>query len=894
MLAATPGGLDLGRLLLDLLIVLVIAKAAAELAERLRIPAVLGEIGAGILIGPSVLGWISIGGERGVSLAVIAEIGVLLLLLQVGMEMDLAELGKVGKASMSVAIIGVAIPFAAGALAGLALGEPGKTAIFLGAALTATSVGITARVFGDLRALATTEARIVLGAAVADDVLGLVILTVVVKVVTGGDVGVGTVLGTVGLAVGFLVVTGLLGVSVVPRLLGFVQRHASSGATLTVVGLIITLAFAQLADMAKLAFIIGAFMAGLALGRSAQHERIASDLGAAGNLFIPVFFVQIGLNTDLSAFGKPSVLGLAGVLTVVGILGKLVAAFGARSTRADKLLIGLGMVPRGEVGLIFASIGLTNGVLTPDLYGAVIIVVLITTVITPPLLRFRIGSTSGPAPSVAAEPSPEPVEGWLEVSGGSVHLRATPSDDDSVTVALRTAALLPDARPGADLLDWFGDRRAAPLEWSQRNTPALVRLLRSDEPRAWRFLDVTGVLQRALPEVADAMARRRADISDLDPAGALRFNVVDRLHALDVELGFPADDLVIAALVVDVCRDSAPTAGCGTALLNRLVTPADADRILAVVADASLLRAGVRDPDSFDEREVLQLAIHLASAAHARDAYALALAIGPLSKWQREMLDQRQLLVQQLLDHPEFIGSEATNLAASRRAAAERLTPEPAVIDRLRFAPMSYLLSFEAEELARQAQLVEPLPRSGVVRVSVTPEPTPEHWRIDVACRDRDALLAHLTAALTTSDFDIVSASIATWPDGAVLDSFVVTSARRPSARELAGAFEAGLRRPLHPTPMPDLQISFDNEALPWHTSCMVTGRDHQGALSAVTAALASAKVVVHTARVTTDGERVNDRFSVSDRIGRKLDAAAMSRVKAALAGDKPRRFALR
>jgi [protein-PII] uridylyltransferase len=148
---------------------------------------------------------------------------------------------------------------------------------------------------------------------------------------------------------------------------------------------------------------------------------------------------------------------------------------------------------------------------------------------------------------------------------------------------------------------------------------------------------------------------------------------------------------------------------------------------------------------------------------------------------------------------------------------------------------------------------------------------------------------------LTTANLDIISASIATWPDGAVLDSFVVVTGQRPSARELAGAFESGLRRPLRPTPMPDLQISFDNEALPWHTSCVVTGLDHPGALSAVSAAFAAARVVVHTARVATDGERVNDRFSVSDRVGRKLDAAAMLRVKAALTGEKTgRRFALR
>src|SRR5688572_15037868 len=172
-------------MLLDLAIILVAAKLAAELCERVNVPAVVGEIVVGILIGPSVLGWIPADSEPIIALA---ELGVLLLLVQVGMEMDLAELGRVGRASMTVAVIGVAVPFVLGGGVALGFGETGNTALFIGAALTATSVGITARVFGDLRALATTEARVVLGAAVADDVLGLLILTVVVKIVTGDNV----------------------------------------------------------------------------------------------------------------------------------------------------------------------------------------------------------------------------------------------------------------------------------------------------------------------------------------------------------------------------------------------------------------------------------------------------------------------------------------------------------------------------------------------------------------------------------------------------------------------------------------------------------------------------------------------------------------------------------
>ena len=188
-------------MLLDLAVILIAAKLAAELCERVSVPAVVGEIVVGILIGPSVLGWIPADSEPIVALA---ELGVLLLLVQVGMEMDLAELGRVGRASMAVAVIGVAVPFVLGGAVALGFGETGNTALFIGAALTATSVGITARVFGDLRALATTEARVVLGAAVADDVLGLIILTVVVKIVTGGDVDAVSILATIGGAVGFL------------------------------------------------------------------------------------------------------------------------------------------------------------------------------------------------------------------------------------------------------------------------------------------------------------------------------------------------------------------------------------------------------------------------------------------------------------------------------------------------------------------------------------------------------------------------------------------------------------------------------------------------------------------------------------------------------------------
>jgi Kef-type K+ transport system membrane component KefB len=360
--------MNTGRVLLDILVLLVAAKCAAELAERVRLPAVLGEIIAGVVIGPSALGLV----KPSEVLAVLGELGVILLLVQVGMETDLRELGRVGKSSLSVAVVGVVIPFFGGWAGATALGHPGTAAVFVGAALTATSVGITARVFGDLRALATTEARIVLGAAVADDVLGLVILTVVSRIATEGSVSIAAVVGVVAVAVGFLVLSSLAGTLAAPKLFRTLHRLSRSNGTLLALALAFALGFAELASAAKLAPIVGAFVAGVALGRTHQSDRIGRELLPLTHVFVPVFFLQIGIEADLKAMLRPSVLGLAAVLGLIGVVGKVVAGWVApRST--DRLLIGIGMIPRGEVGLIFASIGLRLGVFESDLYAAILL-----------------------------------------------------------------------------------------------------------------------------------------------------------------------------------------------------------------------------------------------------------------------------------------------------------------------------------------------------------------------------------------------------------------------------------------------------------------------------------------------------------------------------------------
>ena len=322
--------MDIASVLSSLIVVLVAAKVAAELAERVGAPAVVGEIVAGVLVGPSALALI---GHHNDILEVLGELGVILLLLEVGMEMDLGELTKVGRASFLVATVGVVAPMALGFGAMKAfLDADFNTALFVGAALTATSVGITARVFGDLKALATTEARVVLGAAVADDVMGLVVLTVVVRLVTEGSVSALSVLGIIGVAILFLVIGTGVGLRITDPFFGAVNRISKSTGTMVALAFAFALAFARLAAAAKLAPIVGAFVAGLALTRSRQSGAIRRELAPVGHLLVPVFFLQIGVEADLGAFASAAVLRDAAILLAVAAVGKLVSPIGAFGT----------------------------------------------------------------------------------------------------------------------------------------------------------------------------------------------------------------------------------------------------------------------------------------------------------------------------------------------------------------------------------------------------------------------------------------------------------------------------------------------------------------------------------------------------------------------------------
>ena len=379
-------GIDFGAVLLAFAAALVGAKLFGDLAERVGQPAVLGELLAGILLGPSVLGLVPL--SEGMFL--LSEIGVVLLLFEVGLETDLAELLRVGAPAMAVALAGMVLPFAGGYAVTRALGHEPLTAIFVGAALTATSIGITARVLSELKVLATREGQIILGAAVVDDVLGLVVLAIVAKVAEKGELEVGAVVRSGLFAIGFLVVAIVVGIPLGKRLIGVVGRATVRG-VLVAVSVAFALFVAWAAKKADSAPIVGAFAAGMALARTNRRHDIDTALKPVVDIFGPVFCIYVGAQVDVKllnpavAENRPAVL-LGLLLTAVGFLGKFAAGFCAWGN-VRRPFIGAGMVPRGEVGLIFASLGLATKALSEPVFVAVLVAVFATTFVAPPLLK---------------------------------------------------------------------------------------------------------------------------------------------------------------------------------------------------------------------------------------------------------------------------------------------------------------------------------------------------------------------------------------------------------------------------------------------------------------------------------------------------------------------------
>jgi Kef-type K+ transport system membrane component KefB len=399
---------DVAGFFLALAAILVAAKLLGELAERIGQPAVLGELVAGVLLGGSVLGIVPQAGPGGELMHVLAELGVLLLLFEIGLETDLREMFRTGPASLAVAVVGVLVPFGLGYAYWAYVPHPAASsadltgaAIFVGATLTATSVGITARVLSDLHQMGTQEARIIIGAAVIDDVLGLVILSVVSGIAAGAAVSVLGIVRTLAVAVGFLVAAVLLGRFLMPKLFDVVVRMRVRFVLLAF-AVAFALALSGLAALAGSALIIGAFAAGLFLSGTNQFDTIEHEVRPVVAIFAPVFFVSVGASVNLRLLdpaspGARGTLLVAGALILIGIGGKIVAGWAAPWVRMRRLVVGVGMVPRGEVGLIFADIGRRSGVLNDEVFGAVLLMVMATTFVAPPALKalFSAGDGTG-------------------------------------------------------------------------------------------------------------------------------------------------------------------------------------------------------------------------------------------------------------------------------------------------------------------------------------------------------------------------------------------------------------------------------------------------------------------------------------------------------------------
>lgn len=422
VMAAEPGdgaahGLD-PAVLIGVAVMLVAAKLAGELFERMKQSSVLGELFAGIVLGNLVIFGINAVEplKTNVTIAALAELGVIILLFEVGLESDLKEMIEVGFSSLLVALLGVVAPFFLGwgVSAYFIPDEARLTHIFIGATLCATSVGITARVFKDLGKLGTREARIILGAAVIDDVLGLLILAIVAGAIRAASTGATLSLIDISLiavkSFAFLIGSIAIGHYLMPRMLRSAGRLETRGVLLTL-AISICLALSWAAAQVGLAPIIGAFAAGLILDevhykpQGGRKERdLHNLLQPVSAVLVPIFFVLMGFKVDLRLFTQSGILGFATALTVAAIIGKQICSLGILERGVNRLAIGLGMIPRGEVGLIFAGIGATlmlpsaTGaslpVISSAVFGAVVIMVIITTLLTPIALKWSLGRSA--------------------------------------------------------------------------------------------------------------------------------------------------------------------------------------------------------------------------------------------------------------------------------------------------------------------------------------------------------------------------------------------------------------------------------------------------------------------------------------------------------------------
>lgn len=443
--AAETGPLVLCGVLLSLVVVYLAAKVGGELCARINLPSVLGELVGGVVVGVSALQLLAFpesgGGETssliirfleatgGLSLDaapsvfqaesevlnILAELGVIILLFEIGLESDLKELIRVGPQAAVVAVVGVVMPFAMGTIGLITLFHvPTIPAVFAGAALTATSIGITAKVLSELQQLSSREGQIIIGAAVLDDVLGIIVLAVVASLAKTGEIEIARVAYLIVGAGVFLIGSILLGRLLSPYFVALVDQLKTRGQVL-IASLIFTFILSYIGAVIQLEAILGAFAAGLILAETTKREELEEQIIPIADMLVPIFFVTVGARTDVSVLNpfEPSNregLIVAAFLVVVAIIGKLVTGFAVfGQDKVNRLAIGVGMIPRGEVGLVFVGVGSATGILSKSLEAAIIVMVILTTFLAPALLRVVFQLSGKDEADSSAQPALEEV-----------------------------------------------------------------------------------------------------------------------------------------------------------------------------------------------------------------------------------------------------------------------------------------------------------------------------------------------------------------------------------------------------------------------------------------------------------------------------------------------------
>lgn len=899
------GCMDTENVLLSLLLVLVAARAAAETAERLGQPAVLGEILAGIVIGPSLLGLV----RPTEPLMFFAELGVVLLLFEVGMQMNLGELGRVGGDSLRVAAIGMALPMGLTFLVLTALNVSTTPALFISGALAATSVGITARLFADLRALATPEARTVLGAAAADDVGGLLVLTVVTAVAAGGGVSAGAVLTTVAGAAAFLVLATGVALWMAPALFRQISVRARTDGTLLGLGLAFALLLAVAASAAHLAPVVGAFLAGLAVSRTESRDDLHRRLVPLSHFFVPIFFLLIGVRTRLDVFAMPSVAALAAMLSVVALAGKIASGLGVRRGRANRLLVGVAMAPRGEVGLIFAGIGLSADILDSSTYGVLVAVVLVTTLVTSPWVRSLIHTVRRRAVEQTITIA-EPPGGWLSIDQDMVDLSAEPPDLLSGRLGFEAAVLCAIRRPGPWLLQWLSSAQHHEMGWDDDLRRRFFSVLQKGNTRSWRFLQVTGLLDEWIPVLGAAAQSRRRDPFNLEPDSDLRWELLQDLQIsvrksnhiasnagssgrlVGVWNRIEQQNIVSLAALAISAFNTTKDASSKTQELSRTLglSARETDLLVYLVENRSLIPAAAKRFDMAVEESVLTLADHIGSREKADGLYVLAVAENAIEPWERAKLDELFDLLQVALSHVDAEAGPANPIRLRKLATEKALShlPKDLVSGHLEAAPRRYLVAQGPDAVSKHIDMTATPFARDEIRLEAEPAGEPGEWVLHLATPDRRGLLASVAGTLAFHGIPVQEAFISTWANGNAIDVFRVRAAmdmdweriRQSMTLRLAqGAPGEEDLRPIEGI------IHIDNLASPWHTIVEIRAFDRTGLLHRVTSALAKAKLQTHMAVVHTEGDVAVDIFYVTGAKGGKLEGREEQSLRLALSG---------